>query len=233
MEKKEELSNFGHTITIIILMLVVAGMIIAFVNQYVTYSSEYIEKKSIDKFYIKKDRLAFSDLPRHTRVLYVSRVEVSETEKRLSDNIKMVEKSTIADRYLDNITLVAQIECDKFKPTSHVTSRSCKNKVSQALLHMNNNMIYEVIPMVNNEDFRFIQNIIDESLSETDKIEHKEIMNDFVEYASRGLSHYRANEAVWMLKQYIGKDVKIRNSSFHMFTKDKAGFIIKIFNYIE
>jgi hypothetical protein len=233
MKKETKITNFGHTVTIIILLIVIAGMIIVFVNQYSTYSSDYIAKASLSKFYIKKDSLGFSDLPQHIKMLYTSKVDVTKTEERLNDNIKMVEKSTIDDMYLDNITLVTQIECDNFRPTSHIAPLSCKSKLTQALSKMNDNMIYEIIPMVNNRDFKFIQRMVSENLNENEKIEYKEQMNDFVEYANRGLSHYRSNEAVWILKQNIGKSVKIRHSSFHMFTKDKAGFILKIFNYIE
>lgn len=232
-EEAEALSNFWHTILIIALIVVIVGMIIAFVIQSVSYSSDYVDKKSIDKFYIKKDTLAFSDLPKHIRTLYISKVEISETEKRLNDNVKMVEKGTFTDRYLDNITLISQIECDNFKPTEHIAPISCQNKLIKELSKMNDNMIFEIIPMVNNEDFNFIQRIVDENLNEDEKIEYKEKMHDLLEYANRGLSHYRANEAIWILKQHISKSVKIRNSSFHMFTKDKAGFIVKIFNHIE
>ena len=233
MKKKENITSFGHTITIIILVTIIAGMIIAFVSQYVKYSSTYVEKKNIDRFYIKKDILAFSDLPKHTRLLYISKVEATKTKQRLNENIAMIEKSTITDRYLNNITFVDQIECGNFKPTSHTTPRSCKTKITKALLQMNNNMIYEIIPMVNNKDFDFIARMVNDTVNENDKIEYKERMQDFMEYANRGLSHYRANEAIWILKQNMGKEVKIRNSSFHMFTKDKAGFIIKVFNNIE
>ena len=233
--KKEEegLSNFWHTITIIGLIIVLVAMIIAFVVQSISYGSDYVEKSRIDKMYIKKDTLAFSDLPKHIRTLYISKVEISETEERLNENVKMVEKSTFTGRYLDNITLVSQIECDNFKPVEHVAPISCQNKLIKELSKMNDNMIYEIIPMVNNKDFNFIQRIVDESLNEDEKIEYKEKMHDLLEYANRGLSHYRANEAIWILKQHISKDVKIKTSSFHMFTKDKAGFIVKIFNYIE
>lgn len=234
-KKKEEahIAHFGNTILIMVLVVVLTAMIIAFIVQYITYSSNYVSKKSIDKLYIKKDVLAFSDLPKHVRILYSSKVDVSDTERRLNDTIKMVEKSTITDRYLDNITLVEQIECDNFKPSVYVAPISCKEKLTNALSRMNDNMIYEIIPMVNNEDFNFLQRIVDESLEEDEKIEYKERMHDVMEYANRGLSHYRANEAIWILKQNISKEVKIRSSSFHMFTKDKAGFIVKIFNYIE
>lgn len=233
MEKKEKVSTFANTIVIVVLMLVIAAMIIAFVSQYVKYSSEYVEKGSISKFYIKKDVLSFSDLPQHTRALYISKTEATKIEQRLQDNIKMIEKSTITDRYLGNITFVDQIECANFKPTSHVAPSSCKKKLARALLEMNNNMIYEIIPIVNSKDFDFIERMVDEGADEENKIEYKERMQDFMEYANRGLSHYRANEAIWILKQSMGKEVKIRNSSFHMFTKDKAGFVIKVFNYIE
>lgn len=233
--KKEEahISHFGNTILIMVLVVIVAAMIIAFITQYITYSSSYVSKSSIDKLYVKRDVLEFSDLPKHIRILYSSKVDVSDTERRLNDTIKMVEKSTITDRYLDNITLVTQIECDNFKPAVHIAPTSCKTKLTDALARMNDNMIYEIIPMVNNEDFNFLQKIVDESLEEDEKIEFKEKMHDIMEYANRGLSHYRANEAIWILKQNISKEVKIRSSSFHMFTKDKAGFIVKIFNYIE
>ena len=232
-KKEESASSFGSSILIIILVVIITVMIIGFVSQYLTYNSDYVNKVSIEKFYIKKDNLAFSDLPKHIRIKYLSKIEVSETEKRLNDNIKMIEKSAITDLYQDNITLVSQIECDKFRPAEHIASRSCKSKMTKELAKMNNNMIYEIIPMVNNEDFNFIQRIVDESLNDDDKTQYKEKMNNLMEYANRGLSHYRANEAIWILKQKIGNDVKIRNSSFHMFTKDKAGFVLKIFNYIE
>lgn len=233
IENEGNLTNFGHTITIIVLIIIIAGMLIGLIAQYSKYTSKYVTKESIEKFYIKKSNLGFSDLPQHIRILYISKVEVSETEKRLNDSIKMIERSTITARFLDNISLIEQVECNNFKPASYETPNSCKDKLVKVLAKMNDNMIFEIIPMVNNEDFNFIQRIVDEGLSEEDKLEYKDKMHNLMEYANRGLSHYRTNEAIWMLKQHISKSVKIRNSSFHMFTKDKAGFIIKIFNYIE
>ena len=231
--KKATSSSLTSTVSLIVLIVVIVLLVVLLIKQYTTYTSDYVEKSHVDTFYIEKTLLAFSDLPKTMQNLYTTRSQDDRTQKRINQNIEMIEKSTIFSSQNKDILFLKQIECDKFIDGAYDIPAKCRAFLTKEFSSLDNSMIFEIIPMVNAKDFEFFRLLIQDN-SKSDILKNREgDINNFIEYANAGLSNKRMSEAVWLLKQQFGSKVNIRQSSFHMFTKDKAGFVIKVFNNIR
>lgn len=231
--KKKSESSLSSSVALIVLVFVIILLVVVIIRLYTTYTSDYVEKSYVDTFYIEKTLLAFSDLPQTMQNLYTTRSQDDRTQKRMNQNIEMIEKSTIFSSQNQDILFLKQLECDKFIDGAYDIPSNCRVFLTKEFGSLDDSMIFEIIPMVNAKDFEFFRLLIQDN-SKSDILKNREgDINNFIEYANAGLSNKRMNEAVWLLKQQFGNKVNIRQSSFHMFTKDKAGFVIKVFNNIK
>lgn len=231
--KKTSALSLTNTISLVVLFVIIIILVVLLIRQYVIYTSDYVQKDYVQKFYIEKTLLAFSDLPKAMRNLYITRSSNDLVNKKVNSNIDRIEKSTIFSAQNENVIFVTQIECENFLNGSYSLLPKCANLLKKRFQTLDNSMIFEIIPIVSEKDFEFFKILISDNDKNDILDNREEDINNFIDYANSGLSMHRANEAVWALKQHFGEKVIIRPSSFHMFTKDKAGFIIKVFNNIK
>jgi len=223
-------SNFGYMISIIILLLMLVAAVMFSIVNYFDHKSNYIKKEELNRFYVEKIAITFDDLPTHIQNLYTAKRQITDNQKFMDENIKMIEKSTISDEF-NSIRLVTQMKCKNLISGQYNITSSCKKEIQEKLSKLDKSMIYEIIPIISPKDFSFLQLITDNT--KDNPLYDEDLMDDFGKYSNAGLAQYRLNEAVWLLKKRFGDDVKIRTSSFHMFTNSESGFIIKVFNKLK
>lgn len=111
--------------------------------------------------------------------------------------------------------------CKTMKSGGIKISQKCKKELQMFLEKNKNSKMYEVIGMVNNQDFKFIKKLKD--VYGEKKIKH------LSKYSQIGLSRQRVIEATWLLKKQLGNYKNIKTVNYTVNAKDKKGFIVRAY----
>lgn len=141
-------------------------------------------------------------------------------------NVQIMEEGKQKD-----LTYVKQITCEDMDTGSALITRACRNQVARFLKpYKNKEMYYEVIPMVDGGEFKILQRIkgLGKDAETILGITPKQI-RVLSKIANTGLGKNRSREAAWLLRQKLGKDVKVKLVNYQIETKDKKGVIIRVY----
>jgi len=111
--------------------------------------------------------------------------------------------------------------CKDMADGSITISEKCIKKLHRFLDENKQSKYFEVIGMVDNKDFKFINKL-------KDVYGDKKIRN-LSKYSQIGLSRQRVIEASWVIKEYIGEYKNIKTVNYTVNAKDKKGFVVRAY----
>lgn len=100
-------------------------------------------------------------------------------------------------------------------------SKKCKKELYSFLDKNKKSDAFEVIGMVDNQDFKLINTLKD--VYGEKRIKH------LSKYSQIGLSRQRVIEATWLIRQHLGKHKNITTVNYTVNSKDKKGFVIRAY----
>ena len=100
-------------------------------------------------------------------------------------------------------------------------SQKCKKELYTFLDKNINSKMFEVIGMVDNKDFKFINKLKD--VYGEKRIKH------LAKYSQIGLSRQRVIEASWLVRKHLGNYKHIKAVNYTLNAKDKKGFVVRAY----
>lgn len=204
---------------------------------YKYYTFEMIEKKDFKKNYIKKDDIAFEDLPSYIKSDYISNFRHNQKIDELNSKIaqfsapKIEEKIVEVEKIVEKIVKIdSNIDKSNFKSYrcfdmiggDYVPSKTCIEELKIFLDQNKEAKLFEVIGVGNGKGFEFTNLVNDEDL--------KKKLKNYETLAQKGLIQKRVEEAVWEIKKYLGLKTNVQTATYDLELKEgEKGFILRAY----
>jgi len=211
---------------------------------------KYVLKNDINFYmlpsHIKSQYVEFYD---HNEQVDTLKQKIQNLQTQLKEDTKIIEKvievpvEKVVEKIVEVEKMIAiPIEIEvKEKPTNifnnanQFNTYTCKNmeegsiEISQKCIKELHSFLdknkeakkFEVIGMVDNQDFKLINTLKD--VYGEKKIKH------LSKYSQIGLSRQRVIEASWLVREYIGDYKHIKTVNYTVHSKNKKGFIIRAY----
>lgn len=198
----------------------------------------YSEIDHKSKEYTHNDLLTFSMLPPNIKKQYMLKKPEGILEKSImkDDDGGAIDHRDSYTQYIGNekIVFVSEVICEGILSGSYELSNACLIKLDEFFSSTNENMIFEVIPLVQSSDLINLGRIL--SLLETSEFDkyylNTNMINHFTRYTRDGLAQSRIQQGILQVKKHIGKNAKIKLSPFHKFSNKQSGLIVRAYNVL-
>lgn len=195
-----------------------------------------VPKDEFKEKYIKKDDIAFDDLPSYVKSDYISKYEHNTKLGSLNDQVsklrsaKPEEKIVQIEKVVEKVVKVPSnidrskydtYKCYEMIGGDHTPSDNCIKRLKDFLDKNKNSTLFEVIGVANKEKFNVFKQINDKKL--------KQKVVKLEELAQKGLTQKRVEEAVWEIKKYLGRDTNVHTATYHLDDQGKKGFILRAY----
>ena len=141
--------------------------------------------------------------------------KVITVTKNNKDEVKQSIQSKPLQRTFQTYT------CKSMNSGSIKISEKCKKELENFLDVNKNSSMFEIIGMVDNQDFKLINKLKD--------VYGEKKIEKISKYSQIGLSRQRVIEATWLIKKYVEKDKDIKTVNYTINGKDKKGFIVRAY----
>lgn len=111
--------------------------------------------------------------------------------------------------------------CKNLEEGSIKITSSCIKELHNFIDENKNAKKYEVIGMVDNTDFKFINKLKD--------VYGAKKIKELSKYSQIGLSRQRVIEASWVIREYIGDYKNIKTVNYTITTSNKKGFVVRAY----
>ena len=193
----------------------------------------------LHKDYVNKNLITFEQLPQKIKVMYELRSQKGQLLELLEENQDYIVSIQSEDDeqvvYQDNqkVVFVKEMECADMSIGKEEITPTCDVKLTQFFASFTQEMVYEIVALVQNDDLLKMSNIKDLLNSQTyQKYETDPlIFTDLVKYINHGLGLTRMHLAISAINDRV-RDPYIKLSPFYFFTQGKSGFKIKAYNLL-
>ena len=138
-----------------------------------------------------------------------------------NENLKKIIQLNFRAEVPKKVVFIASVECSDMSAGSDRPTQVCKNKVSDFLQSYNSNYYFEITPIVSRGNFI--------ATSKVAKTIPQDELEKIDSYANFGIGKERAKVAGELIKDEFGDFSRISYSNDIITSKDKQGFIIKVY----
>ncbi|MGB3751717.1 MAG: hypothetical protein WA945_09125 [Arcobacteraceae bacterium] len=187
------------------------------------------EKSRYINFYEHDTQI--NELQQQIRNLKNTQPTVVEVEKVIEKIVnvpveKVVEVEKIVEiqnsiPYNNDKTTFNTFTCKNLEEGSISVSKSCQSKLYKFLDENRGSKSFEVIGMVDDKDFKFINKLKD--------VYGENKIKNLAKYSQIGLSRQRVIEASWLIKKHIGNYDQIKAVNYTLNSKNNKGFVVRAY----
>ena len=141
--------------------------------------------------------------------------KTSNVPMNIQDEVKIIKEIKKSNLTFNTYT------CKSMDAGGINISKKCRNELYKFLEENKTSKVFEVIGMVDDKDFKFINRLKD--VYGEKKIKH------LSKYSQIGLSRQRVIEASWVIKKHLGDYKYIKTVNYTVNSKDKKGFIVRAY----
>ena len=169
-----------------------------------------------------KENLAKTSAQRNLAKGEVAQI-MAKNEELMSENenLKKIIQLNFRAEVPKKVVFIASVECTDMSAGSDKPTQTCKNKVSDFLQSYNSNYYFEITPIVSRGNFI--------TTSKVAKTIPQDELEKIDSYANFGIGKERAKVAGELIKDEFGDFSRISYSNDIITSKDKQGFIIKVY----
>ena len=169
-----------------------------------------------------KENLAKTSAQRNLAKGEVAQI-MAKNEELMSENenLKKIIQLNFRAEVPKKVVFIASVECTDMSAGSDKPTQTCKNKVSDFLQSYNSNYYFEITPIVSRGNFI--------ATSKVAKTIPQDELEKIDSYANFGIGKERAKVAGELIKDEFGDFSRISYSNDIITSKDKQGFIIKVY----
>jgi len=169
-----------------------------------------------------KENLAKTSAQRNLAKGEVAQI-LTKNEELMSENenLKKIIQLNFRAEVPKKVVFIASVECTDMSAGSDKPTQTCKNKVSDFLQSYNSNYYFEITPIVSRGNFI--------TTSKVAKTIPQDELEKIDSYANFGIGKERAKVAGELIKDEFGDFSRISYSNDIITSKDKQGFIIKVY----
>jgi hypothetical protein len=217
MEEYKEESYLG---------VIISGVIIFILVVYIGYIYSYkdiLTKGELKKSYIKKSDLEFYSLPQDIQDQYLPKYECNS---KVQFQEKIVIKEVIDSKTCSKDGKVTDeykvFRCYDMSSGDIYLSEQCKDDLKVFLENNKNSNYFEIIGIVNDEDFALLNSLKNSS--------NKTSIDKIANYAQLGLSKKRVMEGNWEIKKYLGHNTDVRGVNYSITSQaGNKGIVIRAY----
>ena len=169
-----------------------------------------------------KENLAKTSAQRNLAKGEVAQI-MAKNEELMSENenLKKIIQLNFRAEVPKKVVFIASVECTDMSAGSDKPTQTCKNKLSDFLQSYNSNYYFEITPIVSRGNFI--------TTSKVAKTIPQDELEKIDSYANFGIGKERAKVAGELIKDEFGDFSRISYSNDIITSKDKQGFIIKVY----
>lgn len=240
--RKEDTSVFKHNVVIFLLLGTLAYSLY--------YHFTNISTIDVTQ-YIKKDSIAFTDLPLKSKENYILKEQLQEFQAKLRETDKQYitklekdiktrakeikilgvklsnaqkAKAAVLTKAKSKSKRYNAIGCYDETEGTKIINTACKNKITRFLNKNKKSAIkFEIIAVLDVKDKKYISTKIKQVDSS------KTIKNNLKEFLTQGLARTRVLEAAWLLKNVLGEKALITYVNYIAETQNQRGITIRAY----